>query len=45
LRYFGGMTEQEVADVLDISSRTVRHDWQLARAWLHRELERRTNDR
>ena len=45
LRYFGGMTEQEVADVLDISSRTVRHDWQLARAWLHRELVRRTNDR
>ena len=45
LRYFGGMTEQEVADVLDISSRTVRHDWRLARAWLHRELERRTNDR
>jgi RNA polymerase sigma factor (TIGR02999 family) len=44
LRYFGGMTEQEVAEVLDVSSRTVRNDWQLARAWLHRELGRRTND-
>jgi RNA polymerase sigma-70 factor, ECF subfamily len=44
LRYFGGMTEQEVAEVLHVSSRTVRNDWQLARAWLHRELGRRTND-
>ena len=44
LRYFGGMTEQEVADVLHVSSRTVRNDWQLARAWLHRELGRSTND-
>jgi len=44
LRYFGGMTEQEVADVLNVSSRTVRNDWQLARAWLHRELGRSTND-
>ena len=44
LRYFGGMTEEEVADVLHISSRTVRHDWKLARAWLYRELSRRTND-
>jgi len=44
LRYFGGMTEQEVAEVLHVSSRTVRSDWQLARAWLHRELGRRTND-
>jgi len=44
LRYFGGMTEQEIAEVLHVSSRTVRNDWQLARAWLHRELGRRTND-
>lgn len=44
LRYFGGMTEEEIADVLHISSRMVRHDWKLARAWLYRELTRRTND-
>lgn len=44
LRYFGGMTEQEVGDVLHVSSRTVRNDWQLARAWLHRELSRKPND-
>lgn len=38
LRYFGGLNEEEVAEVLKVSSRTVRHDWNLARAWLYREL-------
>lgn len=38
LRYFGGLTEDEVAETLNISSRTVRRDWNLARAWLFREL-------
>ena len=40
LRYFGGLTEEQTADILKISSRTVRHDWHLARAWLFRELGR-----
>ncbi|HYT66733.1 MAG TPA: sigma-70 family RNA polymerase sigma factor [Vicinamibacterales bacterium] len=40
LRYFGGLTEEEVAEVLSISPRTVRNDWGLARAWLYRELTR-----
>ncbi len=40
LRYFGGLTEDQVADALGISSRTVRRDWNVARAWLFRELER-----
>lgn len=38
LRYFGGLTEEEIAEVLDISARTVRRDWSVARAWLFREL-------
>jgi RNA polymerase sigma factor (sigma-70 family) len=38
LRYFGGLNEEEVAEVLKVSSRTVRTDWSLARAWLYREL-------
>ena len=38
LRYFGGLTEEQIAETLDISSRTVRRDWNLARAWLYREL-------
>jgi RNA polymerase sigma factor (TIGR02999 family) len=39
LRYFGGLNEDEVAEVLKVSPRTVRHDWSLARAWLFRELK------
>lgn len=42
LRYFGGLTEDEMAEVLHVSPRTVRHDWGLARAWLYRELTRET---
>jgi RNA polymerase sigma factor (TIGR02999 family) len=38
LRYFGGLTEEEIANVLDISPRTVRRDWEFARVWLSREL-------
>ena len=38
LRYFGGLTEDEIAETLDVSPRTVRRDWNLARAWLYREL-------
>jgi RNA polymerase sigma factor (TIGR02999 family) len=38
LRYFGGLTEDEIAEMLNISARTVRRDWNLARAWLYREL-------
>ena len=38
LRYFGGLTEEQIAETLKISERTVRRDWTLARAWLYREL-------
>lgn len=38
LRYFGGLTEEETAEVLGVSSRTIRRDWTVARAWLYREL-------
>ncbi len=38
LRYFGGLNEEEVAEVIKVSPRTVRNDWSLARAWLYREL-------
>jgi RNA polymerase sigma factor (TIGR02999 family) len=38
LRYFGGLNEEEVAEVMRTSARTVRRDWDLARAWLKREL-------
>ena len=38
LRYFGGMTVEEVAEALDISPATVKRHWTVARAWLHKEL-------
>ncbi len=38
LRYFGGLTEEEIVAALEISPRTVRRDWDLAKAWLLREL-------
>ncbi|HXE14512.1 MAG TPA: sigma-70 family RNA polymerase sigma factor [Bryobacteraceae bacterium] len=38
LRFFGGLTTDETAEVLGISSRTVHREWDLARTWLFREL-------
>lgn len=38
MRYFGGMTNAEIAEALDISERTVVREWQSARIWLFREL-------
>jgi RNA polymerase sigma factor (TIGR02999 family) len=40
LRFFGGLSLEEVAHVLDVSVGTVRRDWSLAKAWLFRELSR-----
>jgi len=38
LKYFGGMTVEEIGEVLQLSPATVKRDWTFARAWLHREL-------
>jgi len=38
LRYFGGLSIDETAKVLDIAPATVKRQWTFARAWLHREL-------
>jgi RNA polymerase sigma factor (TIGR02999 family) len=40
LRFFGGLTVEETAEVLDVSAETVKRDWKLAKAWLRRELRR-----
>lgn len=37
-RFFGGLTLEETAQALDISTATVSRDWRMARAWLNREL-------
>jgi RNA polymerase sigma-70 factor (ECF subfamily) len=39
LRFFGGLSIDETASVLDISHATVERDWKMARAWLRRQLE------
>jgi len=45
LRFFGGLTEEETASVLQVSPETVRRDWRLAKAWLRRFLsEEAPND-
>jgi RNA polymerase sigma factor (TIGR02999 family) len=45
LRFFGGLTEAEIAVVLKVSERTIQSDWRLARSWLLRELSgEKSND-
>ena len=44
LRYFGGLTIEETAEVLDISPRTARREWQRAKAWLYRMISEGTSD-
>lgn len=38
LRFYAGLTEKDVAELLGVSDRTVRREWAMAKAWLHREL-------
>ena len=40
MRYFGGLTADEVASVLCVSAQSVNRDWSLAKAWLVREMTR-----
>jgi RNA polymerase sigma factor (sigma-70 family) len=40
LRYFVGMTGEEVAETMDMSLTTVNRDWAFARAWLYKELHK-----
>src|SRR5208282_334364 len=40
MRFFGGLSEEEAAEVLGVSSRTVKRDWEVARAWLHNEMRK-----
>jgi RNA polymerase sigma factor (TIGR02999 family) len=42
LRYFGGLSQEEIAEVLGISVPTVKRDWRVARLWLRRELSAAT---
>jgi len=41
MRYFGGLSMEETAEVLGVSLATAKHDWSMAKAWLRRELSPR----
>ena len=45
LRFFGGLSVEETAEVLNVSTDTVKRDWRLAKLWLLRELEGRSHGR
>jgi DNA-directed RNA polymerase specialized sigma24 family protein len=45
LRFFGGLSVEETAEVLNVSTDTVKRDWRLAKLWLLRELEGRGHAR
>ena len=40
LKFFGGLTIEEIAEVLNVSPATVKRDWEMARGWLYRELKK-----
>jgi len=44
MRFFGGLSVEETAEVLKVSPETVMRDWRLAKAWLLREMSGRTNE-
>jgi DNA-directed RNA polymerase specialized sigma24 family protein len=41
LRFFGGLTVEEAADVLGVSPKTVKREWSVAKAWLSADLKER----
>jgi RNA polymerase sigma factor (TIGR02999 family) len=44
LRFFGGLNNEEIAEVLKISPNTVTRDWNVAKAWLYREMNKEQDD-
>ena len=44
LRYFGGFTEDETAEILDVSKSTIAREWRAARLWLRHEMKRGVED-
>ena len=45
MRFFGGLTVEETAEALDVSAATVKRDWNMAKAWLTREMQRGASGR
>lgn len=45
MRFFGGLKESEIAEILGVTEKTVRRDWQFAKLWLFRELSEENHNR
>lgn len=43
MRFFGGLTEDEIAAALGLSAQTIKRDWRLAKAWLRREIKKQAS--
>jgi RNA polymerase sigma-70 factor (ECF subfamily) len=43
MRFFGGLSEKEIAEALRVSQETVRRDWRLSKSWLRRKLSETPN--
>ena len=44
MRFFAGLTEEEIAEILGVTPRTVKRDWKVAKAWLHGELSSKSRE-
>jgi RNA polymerase sigma factor (sigma-70 family) len=44
MKFFGGLTDEEVAEVLKVTSRTVEREWRKAKAWLYRAISKGETD-
>jgi len=44
LRYFGGFTIEEIAQILEVSPETVMRDWKLAKAWLYQQIRQEADE-
>jgi RNA polymerase sigma factor (TIGR02999 family) len=44
MRFFGGLTNEEIGEVLGVSARTIKREWRLAKAWLRREIMKEEPD-
>jgi DNA-directed RNA polymerase specialized sigma24 family protein len=45
LKYFGGLTNEEVAELLGISVSTAKREWNVAKAWLSRQIKRGSGEK
>ncbi len=45
MNFFGGLNQKEIAEVLQVTEKTVQRDWQFAKLWLYRELKQKASEK